>query len=231
MKIGVSLGWRPEKGRIAAHDFCTAWWHKVLPEAEVFDTDTDHDRYNRGAARNAGVREAESKGCDVVILADADTIFEPVPDWVEIAKTALADGQVHMPHLRCHSLSKRASRHLIETGVPPTSLEGGWESPGACYVLAPSTHWKCGGFDERFVGWGGEDDQYVSAATCLVGLVHHDYVALSLWHPAWRDKGSPRVRANLALAQHYLDAVEDPAAMRALIAERLEAAPVIPEAT
>ena len=80
-------------------------------------------------------------------------------------------------------------------------LCGGW------FAIRRDAFAALGGFDERFVGWGGEDDamtikvERTRLATCELdpGPAWH------LWHPREDgDEGRPReLRANLALLDDY----------------------------
>lgn len=216
-RIVIAIPWRPQPGRLAAHAFVRSWWARTVPSATIIEVDTDHDEYNLAAARNLGVAQAQELGADVVVLADADVVITPDHH----VHAAIADAPVtrtlHMPFTNQRYLSEVESERLYAGHQVPVD---GHQGNGCCYIVTPDAYWACGGSDERFSGWGGDDDQLVAAATTLIGLTRHDGVALSLWHPAVRDVGSERHRPNSLLAQRYWRAMHDPAAMRALIAER-----------
>lgn len=218
MKVGIAMPWRPQPGREDAHTFCVDWWERTLPDAKLYEVDTAHEVYNLAAARNLGVQVAEADGCDVVVVADADTVYTPSRHVVEAVAQAATDERVHMPFTDQRYLTEQETRKIIlERVLPPLQ---GHRGNGCCYIMTPATYWAFGGSDERFSGWGGDDDQLVAAATCLVGLRRHRAIALSLWHPASRDVGSERHKPNAALAHRYWDAVHSRQAMRELIAEQ-----------
>lgn len=214
----VAIPWRPQPARVAAHRFVREWWAAVLPDSPVVEVDTDHHPYNLAAARNKGVVEAERLGADVVVICDADVVFDHHIHVYEAIAGASVDGWVHMPFTNQLYLTADETADLFD-GTPPT--RAGHLGNGCCYITTPSTYWAFGGSDERFSGWGGDDDQLVAAATTLVGLVRHDGVAYSLHHAdECRDVGSERHRPNSLLAQRYWAAMGNERAMRELIAER-----------
>ena len=90
-------------------------------------------------------------------------------------------------------------------------------------AIARSRHRLGGeGIDERFSGYGGEDDAIVAAAECLAKLRRDPQgLALSLFHAdANRDIGSERHRPNMELAMRYIGARKSKKAMMRLIEER-----------
>jgi hypothetical protein len=195
--------WRPSPTRQAAHDFVLGWYAQHLPDAEVFEVDTDHEIFNLGACRNAGAAAAAAAGHDRFVITDADTV--PSPSGLIAALADAGDRRLHYPFDQCLYAGTDSRPGLANGGVIVVSAAG-WD--------------LIGGQDERFSGWGGEDDQLVAVATCFSGVVRHRGLAVSLWHPAVRDIGSERHRPNAVLAQRYWAAVNDEAQMRALIAER-----------
>ncbi|MFK4998906.1 galactosyltransferase-related protein [Bacillus sp. N9] len=50
--------------------------------------------------------------------------------------------------------------------------------------VVPRKHFETvGGFDERFVGWGGEDDAFAASLNTLCGYVKRlDATIYHLWH-------------------------------------------------
>jgi hypothetical protein len=90
-------------------------------------------------------------------------------------------------------------------------------------VAVPRPLWdKVGGFDERFVGWGFEDNAFAAACQTMGGGHTLERMAGELWHlhhataPEGR-RGTPTFMANKARAEVYHQALNDPAAMAAII--------------
>lgn len=217
--IVVAIPWRPTPARKPAFRAVVRWWNEHLPAAPVLTVDTGHVPYNLSAVRNEAVRQAESVGADVVILADADGIIA-TPASLHAAIRDAADGRLHLPFTEQRYLDREETRMILERLEPGPPAEG---SPGngAMYVVTPAGYWAASGSDERFSGWGGDDDGLVAAAQTLTGVVRHDGVVWSLWHAdERRPVGTVEHRPNAELADRYWRAVGNRTAMLRLIAER-----------
>lgn len=128
------------------------------------------------AARNAAV--AALAGVDLVILLDVDCV--PAPELVARYATAAAGrgallaGPVgHLPAGvprgdRLDDDGRRRAEVRGERPVPPPGAvvpedryERFWS---LSFAVAPRTHARVGGFDEAYVGYGGEDTDYALRA-------------------------------------------------------------------
>ena len=217
MRTVVAMPWRPQPAREAAHALVREWLARHLPLAPVLEVDTAHHPYNLSAVRNEGVRRAEELGADMVVIIDADAIIVP-PDSLHEAIAAAVDGRVHMPFTVQRYLTQEETERVLAGGAASTH---GAHGNGACYVCTPAAYWTFGGSDERFSGWGGDDDQLVAAASTLVGLERHEGTVWSLWHAdERRPVGTAEHRPNALLAQRYWAAIGSPRRMRDLIGER-----------
>ncbi len=76
---------------------------------------------------------------------------------------------------------------------------------GGAFVIRRDFLLSIGGFDERFLGWGGEDDAMTAKLQrwCKVMAEFEDSTALHLWHPSNREEtfGQPHYQQNVALLQ------------------------------
>lgn len=202
--IAVGFPWRPTPDRAPAFAMVSAWYDAELGCPQI-TADSGHDPFNRAASRNLVVADAIEMGVDVLVISDADTI--PSPAGLHAAIDAAANGGMHYPF----------DRYLY---VGTDNPLGG--NTGGIHVCRPEVWQEIGGQDERFTGWGGEDDQIYAAATCLIGEpTYHPGWVVSLWHASVRDVGSERWQPNSELAARYHRLRHDPDAMRALIAERV----------
>ncbi len=214
--IVVTIPWRATPEREAGHAFVVDQYRRLF-DGPVLDVDTGHESFNRAAARNQCVRLAEQHGASVVVISDADAVFAP-PGSLHEAIAAAGDGRLHMPYTAQHYCTEAETARILDGDLTPLP---GHEGSGACYVITPAAYWACGGMDERFNGWGGEDDGFVSAATALIGVERHFGTVLSLWHAdERRPVGSAEHQPNKQLADRYYAASNRPRAMRRLIAER-----------
>jgi hypothetical protein len=215
--IAVVFPWRPQPARVRAFKFVWEWWERHYPDAVKATVDSEHQPFNLAACRNLAVRWAEERDCQVVVIPDADS----VPAGTDAVNTAISEapsGGLHLPFTAQRYLNEAETLGLFDRQPPPTD---GHHGNGALYVVTPDEWWRCGGQDERFSGWGGEDDQIIAAAETLIGLKRHWGTVWSLWHAdEFRDIGSERHRPNAELAHRYWAALGKRDEMLALIAER-----------
>jgi hypothetical protein len=214
--VVVTIPWRETPERKVAYDFVVAWYRQQLPDAPLVAADSGHDPFSRAASRNLCVRLAEDNGADVVVVNDADTV--PDPAALRAAIDAAPDGRLHFGLDRMKYLTVDETAEVY--AGRPIWLDGNAHD-SSVLVLTPAAWWAAGGQDERFCGWGGEDGAFCSAATALIGVAWHTGCAMSLHHAdAWRDVGSARWQPNSHLSMRYLLAIDNPDAVRQIIAER-----------
>lgn len=145
--------------------------------------------YCRSAAINAGVRAA---ACEVVLILDGDTCL----DWPAVKAMAetLPEGTVCQPYSEARRLPADLTRQAMETGQVVLSRETirGLETTsmlGAIAVLIRTTdYWRVDGFDERYVGWGVEDNAFGRTCWGMLDVCRIDRPAYHLDHG--RDKPS-----------------------------------------
>lgn len=77
---------------------------------------------------------------------------------------------------------------------------------GGICVFRREVYFALGGMDERFLGWGGEDDAMSANLERYTDRIamQKDTPAYHLWHPRTAQRyHHPHYRKNLALANHY----------------------------
>ena len=126
------------------------------------------------AARNAGAREARRLGADLVVFLDVDCL--PCPDLVsvyreaaELVPDAVLCGPVTYlppPPPEGYDLARLPSMvdpHPARPAPSPGDVRRSADHElfwSLSFATTPTTWDRCGGFDEAYVGYGGEDTDF-----------------------------------------------------------------------
>lgn len=169
-------------------DFVRSHLEKDHPSADIVVGSSDDVPFNKCKAINQAAREAKT---DIFLLTDSDTWVDP--NDVRRAVKHVAEGATWVrPWLWKTRLSKTQTEAVLAKGLAwdgefnrraNDSRTPWWSSPPL--VLSRDVFETVNGMDERFSGWGQEDDAFGHALEALVGtreeLGRRDSV--HLWHP------------------------------------------------
>ncbi len=175
--------------------------------------------FNKSWGFNIGARLARTPW---LIFADADMIL---PGGLDETLDVLARGvDVVKPYSRMIDLDAAQTEALDEGVLPQAALSGEQASgrahigehvvlAGGVFAIQAARFGQIGGFDERFLGWGGEDDAMtLKIQRTRPSVVALDAPALHLYHP--RDQAAlmnhPQYAQNKALLSCYRDLPESP---------------------
>lgn len=173
--------------------------------------------FNHPRAINQAAEEASS---DVLIVADADTGSEA--EWVQEAVALVRSGAPWVLPRFYDKLTRESTELLLgESSIPPYEVE--WRGDSVSWsglVVVPREGFKAvGGYDERWIYWGGDDVAFACAMNTLWGRVQRlEGAAVHLWHS--REGLDAQPQDQHELMYRYLAAEGDAAAMHELIAER-----------
>jgi len=151
--------------------------------------------FNKSAAMNAGVREARS---DVVLLHDGDVV---VPEgYVRSILDRVALGWEAVRPIRfLFLLDKASSGRFVSQGELPRSVsEVQQHNPGLSTAVRHDVYWAIGGHDERFEGWGGEDNEFLDRLQTRRLFAGAYAPGIHLWHAAAPKKSSGDRNQSLA---------------------------------
>lgn len=209
------------------------WYSRQFPDAQFHLVEQDtvsrfvsgaipsrvshHHVYNPGAFNkawgiNVGFRASTG---EILVILDADMLVEPGNLRRSVAGVA-RELHVVRPFRRLIDLGPDETRIYHETGNLMETPDGtrGFDRgylgericlAGGVFVIRRSLFELVGGFDERFLGWGGEDDAFslrVEAATGLTAIAREG-TAWHLWHPRQAGGNNPHYSENVALLQAY----------------------------
>ncbi|OYN80435.1 galactosyltransferase-related protein [Mycolicibacterium sphagni] len=191
--IPVLVPYRPDHGhRDELWAFVQrAFWNR-LPYT-VVEGAHDDGPFNRSAAVNRAANDAGD--WDVAIIADADTWVAPtnLAKAVDQAAAGLVSALTSVVEL-----GEACTRTILAGNIiDPTTFgidrirTDDIATQSSMLVVSRELWDHVGGFDEKFVGWGGEDNAFWKAATILGGPPRRvDGCAFHLWHEPASDQAT-----------------------------------------
>lgn len=154
--------------------------------------------YNRSLAFNRGAVEARGR---LLVFHDNDMLV-PQQYASELVRLYQAGFQVIQPKRFVFYLNERSSTTVLAQGCLPeqgqpesvvANLEG-----GGSLAIGREAFAEVGGFDEEFVGWGGEDTEFWDRCQGLRVYAFGFVPIVHLWHAPQAGKGD-RGNAGIAL--------------------------------
>lgn len=204
--IPISLNDQP---REQAFKWVKKFYEIMLPEVELCVGVCNEKPFSKGKAINKAVEK--SKG-NILVIADADIFYDPA-----LLEESIKQLETHtwvIPYQKVLNISQTSTQNLLEIEPQwpiPINLETHTRPYGAQIKggvnIVPRQHFETvGGFDERFVGWGGEDDAFAASLNHLCGrLKRVDGTLYHLWHP---HNNTGNYKANVELLKAYLSGKE-----------------------
>jgi glycosyltransferase involved in cell wall biosynthesis len=172
--ISIVIPFRAEtEERQEIFDFVVARYSGYWPDAEIIVSDTDDEEFSRSAARNRGVEQSSG---EVLVLVDADTICNPRALEEATVMSAMSKRWV-LPYQWYYNLTQDYTEEIL-AGNPTNKVfptDKGFtfvhkiESWAGILVMPREAFDAVNGYDERFKGWGYEDNAFRLALDCIWG--------------------------------------------------------------
>jgi glycosyltransferase involved in cell wall biosynthesis len=219
--ISVLIPYRPDNGiRDRIFDWTLRYWRSLLPTTQFSLAGYTGEPFNRAAARNEAF--AQSTG-DLLVIVDADTVIprRQFFDALELVESRQVPWMI--PYTVYYNLREEESELLMDDGSGPMQEPTVWEhrltdSVAGVLIVPRAAFEAVNGYDERFVGWGGEDRAFAMALDTLWGPhTRSEGYVQHLWHPRGdADFTQPEWHRNALLLRQYQGA-QNPLLMQRLV--------------
>lgn len=177
---------------VVESDTAPTWRDTVEPLVDHYVFARHDGHFNKSWAVNVGVRETPGEPelicvLDTDILADRRFLSRNLDRMAREPELS-----AFLPYRRMFCLdpetSAAAIRRRCERGEADVPLDAVRslvlkEPPGACLWARSTIFDAIGGFDERYQGWGGEDDDVVARLSLAGRFTRFDDPLLHLAHP------------------------------------------------
>lgn len=220
MNAAVCIPYRPvDERRRRNYELVARYWEQT--GWPVYTGDSDGETFDRAQAVNNAA--AKAAGADVLVISDCDIYPTTVWQAEEACAAALELYAYVVTFNPLLVLSEKGTRVLGEgRSIPDEEIAetsaGLWI---ASFAVPLALFVECGGMDERFRAYGGEDIAFLMAVTTFGNpQTRVESPAYHLAHDPM-DKAHPLAVANRGLAKRYRKAQGNRERMRSLIAERL----------
>jgi hypothetical protein len=176
-------------------------WREVIEElCDQYVFVQSEGPFNKSWVVNVGVREAGA-GTDLLCVLDADVLCDRSFVSRNAARFHAAGTGAHLPYRDALYLDEPSSRRALQerlTGgraaVDLESLRGFVlrRPPGYCVWLRTEVFDRISGMDERFEGWGAEDNDFALRAGIAAPLDGYGDALLHMYHPSAVQELDPR---------------------------------------
>ncbi|MCA1059083.1 hypothetical protein LCL96_09055 [Rossellomorea aquimaris] len=208
-KVSLLFPFKTDKGhREKIFEWVRKYYKYYFPNFEQCIGISRSQDFSRAQAIN---NAAQSASGEILIIHDCDIICSPksiMDSLVLIRKKPWV-----IPYSKVFDMSKRDTDFFINyparwpvkgTYEYSERLNGKFPTVGGVNVISKISFTKVKGFDERFIGWGGEDDAFAYTVDHLCGNHSRlDSEIIHLWHPRSEPVNNMNYQRNLLLLKSY----------------------------
>jgi predicted glycosyltransferase involved in capsule biosynthesis len=171
----------------------------LFPEAEKIISVYNKEPFSRGKALNNGVKIATR---DIIVMVDADIIFDK--ELIDRSVEELNKSTWIVPFTNYMSVIIQDTSRILDCkpDLIIKSLNSIYASVfthtlGAMNIIKRKDFLEIGGFDERLVGWGYDDNVFAHIADVMIGKHKRvDGNVYHLYHAGDRNSSNPNTKAN-----------------------------------
>ena len=210
--------------REASFHWIKRYTENMFPGAEICIGESSTIPFNKSKAVNNAAKRATR---DILVLLDADIFCDP--DIIRQSIALLEKSTWVIPYKRILKVSQEDTSLVLQSkaswpihfGLTRSEYIEAPAYVGALNIIPRKCFEMVGGFDERFVGWGREDDVFSFAVDTLCGhYLRLEAEIYHLWHPFVGTTGNPNIKVNTALWWEYRNVYGDAQAMKRVIENR-----------
>lgn len=224
-KLSVLIPYREDGGqRDRVFQWILKRYASMIPESQICIGTDDSEPFNRSAARNNAYEQARH---EFILIADADTAVEPSAIGAAMFLMQQDPRSWFVPYNWYYNLNEAITEQILR-GSPDQKInptEGQWdhkiESTAGMLIMHRDAWETVGGYDDRFIGWGYEDNSFQIAVDTL--WAPHQRImwgqGLHLWHPVGEHEAfnQPAIDHNRSLYIKYKKAYGNQERMRKVI--------------
>jgi hypothetical protein len=226
-KVSIIIPFQTDHGpRAEAFEWIKKYYARVMPEAELCLGIINGEKINKSKAVNSAAKKATR---DIFVIADADVVYDP--NLIVEAIRLLKKGAWVVPFTEVYNIEKQGTERLLNKEPKwPINVKSeectksNWVYDGFAgklFVISRENFDAVDGFDERFIGWGGEDDAFSHAVRTICGkIMNVQGKIFHLWHPSSNYQTNPNGIANGNLLNRYERASGNKEEMIKIIHER-----------
>jgi hypothetical protein len=146
--------------------------------------------FNKALALNSGTRDAPPEA--ILCFLDGDIALDDTFLARNAGRVTARPDAAHLPYGDMFCL-RASDSHRVRSGEQATdAARDGYvltHPPGGCVLLTGRQFQAVGPFDDRFLGWGGEDREFIDRAEQVGPVLRHPELLIHLYHerPAMRE--------------------------------------------
>jgi hypothetical protein len=168
------------------------WRDIILPRTDHYVFAYKPGRFNKSWAVNVGVVNTPGRA-EIVCILDADALVDR--DFIarNVARFHQPGVMGHLSYRDMWCLDESATSRAIEERLWRRAAEVNADHlrafvlrrpPGCCVWVRASAFHRIGGMDERFEGWGGEDNDFAYRMDINSAFDHYHDPLLHMYHPS-----------------------------------------------
>jgi len=187
-------------------------YYESMGMVVVVQTD-NHLPFRRSWAINEAYRKIKHKirSGDVLVIADADCAIQKGA-LLRAVNIARSNSKLVIPHNQVCRMTPEQSRDVLDSHAPQRGPRNHWWSDtrsrqcvSGVIVISADSFEKVNGFDEGFVGWGGEDNAFKKICDLVLkGVVRNKGVLFHFFHDVDSERAKNwRYKINNQRYRHY----------------------------